>query len=605
MTVAEGVPRWDMSVVFPALRSKEFDAEFAYVIESIDVLAELFDRLHVGPRERTDVDADTVDAFESVMSRYGELLERLQTLSAYISAFISTDSRDTAAQARMSELQQHAVRLSQLQTRFLGWIGSIDIGTLIDESRVASDHSYMLLKAQVSSQHLMPQGEEDLAAELAPSGGTAWTKLHGNITSQMIVPIELGGERKELPMSVVRNLALDPDRETRRVAYEAELASWERAAVPLAAALNSIKGETNTLEGHRRWGSVLDVALFNSSIDHQTLDAMLDAARASFPDFRRYLRAKARALGLPSLTWYDLFAPVGHNERPWDFDSAREFLLEQFGSYSDRLRAFAERAFREQWIDAEPRDGKRGGAFCMLLRGDESRILSNFVPTYDGMTTLAHELGHAYHNYNLAQRTPFQRSNPMTLAETASIFCETIVQRAALEQAGQAERLSILESVLQGDTQVVVDITSRFMFETEVLDRRRDRELSIPELNELMLHAQRETYGNGLDQNVLHPYMWAVKGHYYSTGRAYYNFPYMFGLLFGLGLYARYEQDPDTFRAGYDELLSSTTLADAATLAARFGMDITTPDFWTESLNVVRRNVDDFERLVDAERAGG
>jgi oligoendopeptidase F len=193
----------------------------------------------------------------------------------------------------------------------------------------------------------------------------------------------------------------------------------------------------------------------------------------------------------------------------------------------------------------------------------------------------------------------------MTLAETASIFCETIVERAALEQAGQAERLSILESVLQGATQVVVDITSRFLFESAVLERRRDRELSIPELNELMLDAQRETYGDGLDQSVLHPYMWAVKGHYYSTGRAYYNFPYMFGLLFGLGLYARYEHDPDAFRAGYDELLSSTTLADAATLAARFGMDITTSEFWRASLDVIRRSVDDFERLVDAEGPGG
>ena len=604
MTAAQTAPRWDMSVVFPGLNSDEFRDEFADVLAAIDALAHLFDQLQIGPRDHTDVDADTVDAFDTVMEQCGRLIERVQTLSAYIGAFISTDSRDTAAQARMSELQQHLVRLSQLQTRFLGWIGSLDIGALIDQSPVASDHSYMLLKAQVSSEHLMPQGEEDLAAELSPSGGAAWGKLHGTLTSQLTVSVELKGEKAELPMSVVRNLAMDADRETRRIAYEAELASWARTAVPLAAALNSVKGETNTLDDRRGWESVLDVSLFNGSIDRQTLDAMLKAARASFPDFRRYLRAKARALGFPLLTWYDLFAPLGQDERSWDFDSAQEFLLDQFGAYSDRLRAFAERAFRERWIDAEPREGKRDGAFCMLLRRDESRILSNFVPTYDGMTTLAHELGHAYHNYNLAQRSPFQRSNPMTLAETASIFCETIVEQAALEGAGQAERLAILESALQGATQVVVDISSRFIFETEVLQRRRNRELSVDELNALMVEAQQETYGDGLDQTVLHPYMWAVKGHYYSTARAYYNFPYMFGLLFGLGLFALYEEDPDTFRAGYDDLLSSTTLADAATLAARFGMDITTPDFWDASLDVIRRKVDEFERLVDAAASG-
>jgi pepF/M3 family oligoendopeptidase len=456
----------------------------------------------------------------------------------------------------------------------------------------------MLEKAQLSAEHLMPQSQEDLAAELSVVGGAAWTKLYSTLTSQLMVPIELHGDRTSLPLSVIRNLAMDADRATRRRAYEAELSALEHSAVPLGAALNSVKGETNILEGRRRWGSALDVALFNNSIDQETLDAMLGAARESFPDFRRYLRTKAKALGLPVLTWYDLFAPVGTPAGSWEFDSARDFLIEQFGTYSDRLRQLAERAFNEQWIDAEPRDGKRGGAFCMLLRRDESRVLSNFVPTYEGMSTLAHELGHAYHNFNLASRSPFQRSNPMTLAETASIFCETIVEQAALDRAGPDERICILESGLQGATQVVVDISSRFQFERAVFDRRRDRELSVDELNDLMLESQRDAYGDGLDMDTLHPYMWAVKGHYYSTGRPYYNFPYMFGLLFGLGLYAEYERDPERFRAGYDELLSSTTTADAVTLGSRFGMDIRSPDFWRSSLAVVVAKVDAFEQLV-------
>nr|MBF6591269.1 oligoendopeptidase F [Ktedonobacterales bacterium] len=232
---------------------------------------------------------------------------------------------------------------------------------------------------------------------------------------------------------------------------------------------------------------------------------------------------------------------------------------------------------------------------------DESRVLANFKPSFGGMSTLAHELGHGYHNLNLAGRTPLQRDTPMTLAETASIFCETIVRQAALQQASAQEQLEILEASLQGDCQVVVDITSRFLFEQGVFERRRQRELSIEELNELMLDAQRQTYGDGLDQQVLHPTMWAVKGHYYSAGLSYYNFPYMFGLLFGLGLYARYQQDPEGFRRSYDELLASTGLADAATLAARFGIDIRTPDFWRASLDIIRGDIARFERLT----AGG
>lgn len=600
MTVSSIAPRWDMTVVFPSLESPEFQAEFDGVLQSIGSLADRFEEFGIGPRSQTDVDAQTVSQFETVMKEYGALLDRLQTLSSYINAFIATDSRDTVAQARMSRLRQRLVLLSQLQTRFLAWLGSLNLSRLEELSPVAADHAFMLSRAQVSALHLMSQAEEDLAAELSPTGGTAWGKLHDNVTSQLMVPVDLRGERTVLPFSVVRNLAMDPDRDVRRIAFAAEVAALETVSVPLAAALNSIKGETNAIERRRRWESALDLALFYNNIDRQTLDAMMGAARESFPDFRRYLRAKARALGLPVLAWYDLFAPLGGETRRWDFDSARDFLLEQFGSYSDRLRGFAERAFRERWIDAEPREGKRGGAFCMPLRADESRIMSNFVPTYEGMSTLAHELGHAYHNFNLAGRSPFQRSNPMTLAETASIFCETIVQQAALDHAGPQERISILESALQGATQVVVDITSRFEFERAVFERRRERELSISELNDIMLDSQRHTYGDGLDADALHPYMWAVKGHYYSSARPYYNFPYMFGLLFGLGLYAQYEQDPERFRSGYDQLLASTTMDDAATLAARVGMDIRSPDFWRASLGVVAGNVDEFERLVDA-----
>ncbi len=364
--------------------------------------------------------------------------------------------------------------------------------------------------------------------------------------------------------------------------------------------MNSIKGEVNTLSAHRGWDSPLDEALFGASIDRQTLDAMFTAARESFPVFRRYLHAKARALGLPTLAWYDLLAPVGASGRAWSFEASEQFIVSQFGSYSQRLSDYAARAFHESWIDAEPRPGKRDGAFCMPLRTDESRVFANFKPTYDGMSTLAHELGHGYHNMNLAARTMLQRNTPMTLAETASIFCETIVREAALKNANAEERIEILEASLVGSCQVVVDITSRFLFEQGVFETRRTRELSVDELNAMMLQAQRDTYGDGLDANQLHPYMWAMKPHYYSTGRSFYNFPYMFGLLFGLGLYARYRQDPDAFRQQYDDLLSSTGLADAATLAARFGIDTRTPDFWRASLATIAGEVDQFEEAIGA-----
>lgn len=598
MTTTQSLPHWDMSVVYPSLDSPEFAQGFARTMQDIADLALLFDEHHVMQQPARTVDDSTVHTLETIFARYNAAAENIRTITAYISCFVNTNSRDNAAQARLSELQQHLVRWSLLATRLTAWLGSLDIEALIEQSATAHDHAYMLRRSKAQAQHLMSSAEETLAAELDVISGTAWSRLHSNVTSQLTVSLEIAEQVQELPMSAIRNLAYDADREVRRRAYEAELAAWKQAALPLAAALNSIKGEVNILTRSRGWDSPLAASLFNNNIDQQTLDAMFSAARRSFPDFRRYLHAKAQALHLPRLAWYDLVAPVGSSRRIWEYDRAAAFIVEQFGTYSPKLAGFAARAFNEHWIDAEPRPGKRDGAYCTALRKDESRVFANFKPAFGGMSTLAHELGHGYHNLNLARRTALQRITPMTLAETASIFCETIVRHAALQNADKQEQIVILEAALNGSCQVVVDIYSRFLFEQSVFEKRRQRELSIDELNHLMLEAQRATYGDGLDEATLHPYMWAVKPHYYSSTRSFYNYPYMFGLLFGLGLYARYQQDPDTFKQGYDDLLSSTGLADAATLAARFGIDLHSEAFWNASLDVVREDTARFEALT-------
>ncbi len=597
MTVSERtLPRWDVSVVYPGLDSDEFRQGFHTVLQSIDDLASAFDAAQIGLREAAPLDDQTVRTFERVTQQYNTVLDALFTTSAYISSFVSTNSRDETAQARQSELRQHMVKLSMLGTRFTAWVGSLDVEGLMGRSAYAREHAFMLRKAKQQSRHLMSPPEEDLASELSVTGGGAWSKLYSTYTSQITAPVEVGGRQQTLPMSALRNLAYDPDRGVRRRAYEAELAAWKEAAVPLAAALNSIKGEVNTLSRKRGWDGPLDVALFNNNIDRATLDAMLGAAREAFPDFRRYLRAKSRALKVPALAWFDLFAPVGGASREWAYEEGTQFVVDQFNTYAPRLGDLAAQAFRENWIDAEPRDGKVGGAFCMRLRGGESRVLTNYKPGFGAVSTLAHELGHAYHNLNLAGRTMLQRSTPMTLAETASTFCETIVKNAALQRVTPGEQIMILEASLQDACQIVVDISSRFIFEQSVLERRQKRELSADEFCGLMLDAQRQTYGDGLDQSLLHPYAWAAKSHYY--GPLFYNYPYMFGLLFGLGLYARYRADADRFKAGYDDLLSSTGLGDAQELAARFGIDVRSAEFWRGSLNVIKADIDRFEGLV-------
>lgn len=595
----DALPRWDLSAVYPSLDSDEFADGTKRTYAEVDAVVGLFDELGIHARQDPTVDDAKIQTFEAVLSRYNRILDETETLDSYLHGYVATDARNDLARACINEFEQRCLPLTNLRPRLVAWIGSLDLDSLLARSVVARDHEYFLRRCRESARHLMSPPEETLAAEFHLWSGGAWSKLHTNLTARLVVPFERDGATEQLSMTAIRNLAFDADRDVRRRAYEAEIAAWESVAVPLAAALNGVKGETNALSARRAWKSPLDLALFNNYLDRETLDALLAAAKASFPDFRRYFRAKARLFGVEALPWFDLIAPLRPEGRSWSYADAEDLIMECFGSFSPRLRNLAVRAFRDNWIDAGPRAGKVGGAFCMSLQGDECRILMNYAPSYGSVGTLAHELGHAYHNHVFAHRTHLQRILSSSLAETASTFCETLLQDYLINRASDPDAVLVIEAWLQETAQTVVDIASRFLFEQRVFERRQSHELSVDELNELMLDTQRETYGDGLDELYLHPYMWAVKGHYYDVDEPFYNFPYLFGLLFGVGLYARSTQDPSGFVDAYDDLLSSTGMADAATLAGRFGIDLRAPEFWNEGINVLRGKIDRFIALTD------
>jgi oligoendopeptidase F len=594
----EELPGWDLDAIFPGLDSGAFKRAFDSHLEALEKLETSFDQHHIQGGEPPETTASAISALEEVLPDFNRLADQSETLQGYLVCLVAADTTNEAAQAKDSELEQRMVRFSLLARRLTAWLGSLDAEALIEGSSLAAAHAFALRKAKIEAEHLMEPELEELAAKLSLSGSKTMGRLHSDVSSQLEVRLELDGEQRALPMSAVRNLAYNPDRDVRRRAYQAELATWEEWRVPLAAAMNGIKGEVNTLMEGRGWESALEYSLFQNGMDRATLDAMLAAARETFPDFRHYLHAKARALGVERCAWYDIFAPMERGARAWRYGEAQGFILEQFGRFSDRMQGLAQRAFDEYWIDPEPRPGKVDGAFCSSIQDDVSRILANYQPSYDGLSTLAHELGHAYHNLQLSGRTAIQRDTPMTLAETASNFCQTIIQKKALEVADDDGKVYILEAVLQDACQVVLDITSRLEFEQAVFDGRRQRPLSADELCQLMLTAQENTYGDGLDPGLRHAYMWAVKPHYYSGELSYYNYPYMFGLLFSLGLYARYQQDPDGFRQAYDDLLGSTGMANAPDLAGRFGIDTRTPEFWRGSLDVIREDIERFAGLV-------
>ena len=591
-------PHWRTDDLYPGLDSPQYAAAIGDIAAQVTALGDLFDRLEI----RRDGQTQNVTAvFEEATQALNALLHQLTPVRAYAHAFVTTDSRNDLAQARASELSTLTQPLGDLSTRYSAWLGGVDTEALRAHSELAQAHSYTLERAQHAARHQMSPAEESLASELSSSSNDGWSRLHSNLCSLLMAEVSgADGTKQTLPVTAIRNLASDPSGAVRAEAYAAELRLWQQAEVPLAAAMNGVKGRVNVLNARRGYQGAMEATLVGNSIDRATLAAMQRAVVASFPDFRRYFAAKARLLGHESgkLPWSDLFAPVGEAGREWTYPEAKRFVEQSFRDYSERLGDFAARAFREDWLDVPARAGKRGGAFCMGWKNGESRILLNHAPSLDSTSTLAHELGHGYHNLCLKDRAPLQKQTPMTLAETASIFCETIVQHSALAAvqgpARRAERLYVLETQLMGQAQVVVDIHSRFLFESAVFTAREKRDLSPAELSGLMQQAQHDTYGEALSS--WHPHMWAVKSHYY--GSSFYNYPYTFGLLFGLGLYARYRADPDAFRAQYDDLLSKTGMSDAATLAQGFGIDVRADTFWVGSLDVIRESIAEYEGLA-------
>lgn len=600
MTVSAS--RWDLTNVYPSLDSKQFKAatkKYKSLLDDLDAFLKKVEKANskTEPKKLGKLLGEAVD-------RFNELFELSGTMSSYLYSFITTDSRNKDAMRIFSEFQQMSVQGSILQTKFTAWAGTLGkpaIKKAVKTNASAKAHEFILLESAEQSKYLMSEAEETLAAELTLSGGSAFGKLQGTLTSQMTVDFELDGEVKKMPMPALINLRSHPDESVRRRGYEAENKAWANVQETLAACLNGVKGETLVLDRKRGREDNVHASIDAARIDRATLEAMLGAMRDSFPMFRRYFNHKAKLIGKEKLAWWDLFAPLGKTDKVYSWDEARDFIVTNFNKFSPELGAFAQRAFDNNWIDGEQREGKRGGAFCMGVPAvKESRILANFDGSFDQVSTLAHELGHAFHNecaYQ-ANKSELQQSTPMTLAETASIMCETIATEAALaETTDRDEVLAILEAQMNNASQVVVDIYSRYLFEKEVFERRAQSELSADEINDIMERAQKATFGDGLDEKYLQKYMWTWKPHYYSAGFSFYNYPYTFGLLFATGLYAVYQKRGADFVPAYKELLATTGEANAADLADTFGINIRTKKFWADSLAIIGKRVDRFCEL--------
>lgn len=587
--------RWSLDNLYTSFESHEFLRDNEIVVSMIEDLKEW-------AKNNLNSSENAKEKIEHYLKHSNTLGDLVYKIMAYAELSLSVDAKNQSALNSIEKIERIITEATEPEVIFKRWLKTIgNLDDVINSSEFIKEHEFHLKELLNQSKHMLSEQEEIIIAKMKNTGSNAWAKLQEFLTSTHLVEISLNGEDKKLPLPVVRNMAFSEDPYIRKTAYYAELKSYQKIENSSAAALNGIKGEVITLAKLRGYASPLEMTLDSSRMDLETLNAMLEAIKEYLPCFRKYLKKKAELLGHKNgLPFYDIFAPIGKVNMKFSYDEARKFIVDNFRNFSEELSEFADNAFENKWIDAEPREGKRGGAFCYNLHPiKESRILANFDGSFSNVTTLAHELGHAYHGNCLMNETFANSHYPMPIAETASIFCENLIIEAALKVATKEEKIVILENSIQSSTQTIVDIYSRFLFEDELFRRREDHSLSVDELKEIMLDSQKKAYGDGLDHNYLHPYMWINKPHYYYADANYYNFPYAFGELFVRGLIAEYRSRGNSFVDDYNKLLSLTGKNNLYDLGKIMGFDLHSKDFWRKSLEMIKEEIQEFISLVE------
>lgn len=578
---------WDLSVFYKGFD----DPKLREDIDEVKALLDSTDAL-------LDAQKDDVKKLEDVVEAEEKLNRLLNRAYGYVELTLSADNENADALRYLDELSNLMVDVQLAASKCTRFIGRVEkLEEKIEKSEKLRQNGFILREDAKQAKHMLPADMEKWMLRMSLNGGDAFSKLRDRLMGTHTV--ELDG--KTLPLPAVRGMAYDPDPAVRKAAYEAEMASYKKVETPMAYCLGCIKGEAQTLCEAKGYPDLLTQQLTESRMDHETLDALWTAVREALPDFRRYLRRKAELLGHKNgLPFYDLFAPMGESTKKYTVEEAHDLLVKVFTGVNPEMGKFIDNAFKNRWIDMYPREGKAGGAFCAGFHGMHiSRVLTNFVGSFSDVSTLAHELGHGWHNVCLERKPILMADAPMPLAETASIFNETLLSHEVRKTADDQTRFALLENSLMEATQVIVDIYSRFLFESAVVEARKTHIPTAAELNQMMLDAQEESYGDGLDPDVRHSGMWVNKSHYYSTGVHFYNFPYAFGHLFGLGVFQEYLKQGPAFMPRYDELLASCGSGLIADVAASVGIDVRSADYWRGALDVARGEIDEFIRLSE------
>ncbi len=536
----------------------------------------------------------TYEHLKAYLKQENESEDLLERLFSFVNLHMSVDTHNEEALKYFSLLEGIIASFADSLALIQKWVAKFSFENIDDKD--IKEHLFILQEIKKQSQYLLDEKSEMVLANMKRTGSSAWLQYKDQLISSLMIDID----HQSYPLTEVLNMAYSQDKEIRKKAYEAEIEAYKDIELGVASALNAIKGEAITIAQMKGYDSVLQRTLVDSRMSQKTLDVLLSTMQKSLSMFEKFHRLKAKYLGYANgLPWYELYAPLIKTDHSYPYSKGCEFVVEQFSSFSKNLGDYARKAIDQHWIDVYPREGKVTGAFCSNLHCiKENRFLLNYGNEFGDVVTMAHELGHGFHGHCLNQQTALNAQYPMPIAETASTFCETIVKKAALKGATEHQKIMILENELTDCAQVIVDIYSRFLFESRFIEKRKDGPLSVHEIKELMLEAQKEAYGNGLDHQYLHPYMWTWKPHYYEVDYAFYNFPYAFGLLLAKGLYGLYQKDEKNFYLTYERFLSLTGKMDLIDVGKSVGIDLEDENFWQNSIDMIQKDIDLFEEVL-------
>lgn len=579
---------WSLDIYYKGYNDPLFVSDMKSAQEAAEKLGQSVEQAKI---------QENKDGLKTVLLALEDCMVKIKKVYEYTMLRNAANTTDGETNDNMGRIQKIVASMAKDEAAITKYIAGItDLEDCIAADEMLTEYAFLLRNKKEEAAHQFSEEVEAMISKMNLSGGAAWSQLFDYLTST----VKVDYEGKQITLPAVRNLATDKSQEVRKKAYEAELACYEKIEGSIAYALNNIKSQVNMLSKERGYASALDMTLKQSHMKRETLDAMLESMEEYLPKFHEYLRAKAHYLGHEgAMPWYDMLAPIGKSEKTYTLEETKTYLVESFSEFSEDMAKMMEKAFDEAWIDFYPREGKVGGAFCAeVSHAQQSRILTNFNGTFDAVDTLAHELGHAYHSTQIFSHRALNTEYPMQVAETASTFNETYITRNAIAKTQGEEKLALMDSFLTGTTQTICDIYSRFLFEDAVFSACEDRFLMPEDLKAMMLDAQKKAYGDGLDEKYLHPYMWTCKGHYYSEGLSYYNFPYAFGCMFAMGLYTQYEKEGKDFLPKYNALLHATSVKSIEDTAAMVGVDLTTKEFWRSSLQSFAEMIDEYIALV-------